>query len=314
MASSIEGPHHGRPRVPSRGGRRSAVPVRVRGRLPTSAVALLVTAVLTGCGAISGSTVRESPTAAAPTAAASPATTPEAAPPVAGPPVVGPPETGPSEHGAPGADSTTQGRSDAGAETEPPAPLGGLGPRTLALIPENTRQAVVVTGTGRDANRSEAVLYRRTASGWKAGTPWPARNALNGWTDDHRVGDLRSPIGVFTLSDAGGLLPDPGTLLPYDESSGFAIGGTGFMGEPLAGSFDYVIAIDYNRVPGTSPLDRTRPLGVDRGGGIWLHVDHQGPTQGCVSLEEPHMRQLLRALDPAQHPVIVIGDAGALRR
>ncbi|MFD5491869.1 hypothetical protein ACFYY3_28890 [Streptomyces sp. NPDC001812] len=279
-----------------------------------SAVALLVTAVLTGCGAISGSTAREAPAAAAPTAAASPAATPEATPSVAAPHAAGPPKTGSPEHGAPGAGSTTQGRSDAGAETGSPAPLGALGPRTLALIPGKTRQAVVVTGAGRDANRSEAVLYRRTPSGWKAGTPWPARNALNGWTDDHRVGDLRSPIGVFTLSDAGGLLPDPGTLLPYDASPGFAISGTGFMGEPLAGSFDYVIAIDYNRVPGTSPLDRTRPLGADRGGGIWLHVDHQGPTQGCVSLEEPHMRQLLQALDPAQHPVIVMGDAGSLRR
>ncbi|WP_406728979.1 hypothetical protein [Streptomyces sp. GD-15H] len=279
-----------------------------------SAVAFLVTAVLTGCGAITGSTARESPTVAAPTAATSPAVTPEAAPPAAEPPAAGPPAVGSPETGAPGVESTAQGRPDAGAHPETPAPLGGLGPRTLALIPENARQAVVVTGTGRNANRSEAVLYRRTASGWRAGTPWPARNALNGWTDDHRVGDLRSPIGVFTLSDAGGLLPDPGTLLPYDESSGFAIGGTGFVGEPLAGSFDYVIAIDYNRVPGTSPLDRTRPLGADRGGGIWLHVDHQGPTQGCVSLEEPHMRQLLLALDPAQHPVIVMGDAGSLRR
>lgn len=275
-----------------------------------SAVVLLATAVLTGCGAISGSTAGEAPTA-------SPAATPEAAPPVAAPPVAGPPVAGPSktgspEHQAPDAGSTAQGRSGVGAET--PAPLGGLGPRTLALIPGKTRQVVVVTGAGRDANHSEAVLYRRTASGWKAGTAWPARNALNGWTDDHRVGDLRSPIGVFTLSDAGGLLPDPGTLLPYDESPGFAISGTGFVGEPLAGSFDYVIAIDYNRVPGTSPLDRTRPLGANRGGGIWLHVDHRGPTQGCVSLEEPHMRQLLRALDPAQHPVIVMGDAGSLRR
>jgi L,D-peptidoglycan transpeptidase YkuD (ErfK/YbiS/YcfS/YnhG family) len=127
-------------------------------------------------------------------------------------------------------------------------------------------------------------------------------------------GDLRSPIGVFTLTDAGGLLRDPGSKLPYDRSTGFTSPGTGFEGESLADAFDYVIAINYNREPGTSPLDSTRPLGASRGGGIWLHVDHGGPTHGCVSLAEEHMKELLQALDPAQHPVIVMGDAASLAR
>jgi L,D-peptidoglycan transpeptidase YkuD (ErfK/YbiS/YcfS/YnhG family) len=125
-------------------------------------------------------------------------------------------------------------------------------------------------------------------------------------------GDLRSPIGVYTLSDAGGLNADPGSRLPYHRSAGFSSPGTGFEGEPLDGAFDYVIAIDYNRRPGTSPLDWTRPLGASRGGGIWLHVDHGGPTHGCVSVSEEHMKKLLLALDPARHPVVVMGDAASL--
>lgn len=62
------------------------------------------------------------------------------------------------------------------------------------------------------------------------------------------------------------------------------VSGEGFDGEQLEGSFDYVVAIDYNRTPGVTPLDQERPLGQERGGGIWIHVDHGGPTQGCVSL------------------------------
>ncbi|GAA1421558.1 lipoprotein [Streptomyces thermospinosisporus] len=213
-----------------------------------------------------------------------------------------------SPQGAPGTVSTTQGRPEA------PAPLPGLGPRTRAQIPGSSRQVVVVTGRARDANRSEVVLYSRTPAGWRAGTPWPARNAQKGWTEDHSLGDLRSPIGVFTLTDAGGLLPDPGTRLPYYQDEGFGISGPGLAGESLEGAFDHVIAIDYNRVPGTSPLDLTRPLGEDKGGGIWLHVDHEGPTQGCVSLSEKHMKELLRALDPARNPVIVMGDAQSLQK
>jgi len=195
-----------------------------------------------------------------------------------------------------------------------PQQLPGLGPKTLSEVPANARQAVVVTGRGRNSPTSSVVLYERTADGWHAGPSLPAHNALKGWTDHHLAGDLRSPIGVYTLTDAGGRLPDPGTRLPYDRSGGFTAFGTGFEGEPLAGSFDYVIAINYNREPGTSPRDWTRPLGAGRGGGIWLHVDHGGPTHGCVSLGEDDMKSLLRALDPARHPVVVMGDAASLAR
>ncbi|WP_432058441.1 hypothetical protein [Streptomyces sp. bgisy022] len=296
MASTIERPSRDRrrPRPPARTGRPPAPGrVRARRRLPSAAVALVVTAVLAGCGALTGGP------APGTTSTAGPATT---APATSVPPAVAP---------AAGAPGTAPGAAASASVSDR---LPGLGPRTLAQIPGDTTQVVVVTGRGKDSSRSEAVLHRRTAAGWRAGPAWPAHNALRGWTDDHRMGDLRSPIGVFTLSDAGGRLPDPGTRLPYDESPRFAISGTGFEGEPLEGSFDYVIAIDYNREPGTSPLDRTRPLGADRGGGVWLHVDHDGPTQGCVSLDETHLKKLLRILDPDQHPVIVMGDAASLRR
>jgi len=195
-----------------------------------------------------------------------------------------------------------------------PRQIPGLGPRTWAKVPAEARQAVVVTGRGRDSSASTVTLYERTGAGWRAGADWPAHNALKGWSDHHMAGDLRSPIGVYTLTDAGGLLKDPGTKLPYDRGVGFTAPGTGFEGEPLAGSFDYVIAINYNRKPGTSPLDWTRPLGAGRGGGIWLHVDHGGPTHGCVSIAEKHMKDLLRTLDPDLHPVVVMGDAKSLNR
>ncbi|GGZ96762.1 L,D-transpeptidase family protein [Streptomyces echinoruber] len=195
-----------------------------------------------------------------------------------------------------------------------PGDLPGLGPRTRAAIPADARQVVLVTGRGKHSSDSTVVVHRRTDGGWRAGPSRPAHNALKGWTDHHTAGDLHSPVGVYTLTDAGGLLPDPGSRLPYHRSAGFTALGTGFEGEPLAGAFDYVVAINYNRRPGTSPLDGYRPLGAGRGGGIWFHVDHGGPTHGCVTLSEEHMRDLLTTLDPALHPVVVMGDAASLAR
>lgn len=225
--------------------------------------------------------------------------------------------------------SAPAGRSDAANRAAPapgppatpadPTPVDripGVGPRTRAAIPDGTGQALVVTGRTRDTNTSTAVLYERDATNrWrpKAG-PWPAHNALRGWTNDHSAGDLRSPIGVFRIGDAGGRLPDPGARLPYDHDEAFSVQGTGFAGEPLEGSFDYVVAIDYNRVPGTTPLNKERPLGAEKGGGVWIHVDHGGPTQACISLAREVMPPLLRALDPAREPVIVMGPRDELAR
>ncbi|MEU3609747.1 L,D-transpeptidase family protein [Streptomyces sp. NPDC035033] len=194
--------------------------------------------------------------------------------------------------------------------------IAGLGPRTQARVPDGTTQALVVTGATENSNTATAVLHQRGPDGrwYESGGPWPARNALRGWTDDHWAGDLRTPIGVFRVGDAGGRLPDPGARLPYDEDPEFAISGTGFRGEPLEGSFDHVIAIDYNRVPGRTPLDKERPLGAGRGGGVWIHVDHGGPTQACIALDREDLRTLLVALDPAAEPVVVMGPAPALAR
>ncbi|WP_443035344.1 L,D-transpeptidase family protein [Streptomyces sp. BE20] len=203
-------------------------------------------------------------------------------------------------------------RSEARADGSVAA-IPGLGPGFAARIPAETTQVVFASGEGKDTNKAVVTLWTRTAEGrWLAGETWQGHNAFKGWTTDHNEGDLRSPIGVFSLTDAGGRKADPGSKLPYDKDANFVVSGRGFAGEQLAGSFDYVVAIDYNRVPGNSPLDPRRPNGSTKGGGIWIHVDHGGPTHGCISVPEEKMAQLIRTLDPAARPVIVMGDAASL--
>ncbi|GAA2979977.1 hypothetical protein GCM10010519_13400 [Streptomyces lactacystinicus] len=193
------------------------------------------------------------------------------------------------------------------------AAIPGLGAKFTAQIPAETTQVVVASGQDRNTDKNAVTLWTRTSEGrWLAGETWQGHNGKNGWTTDHNEGDLRSPIGVFNLTDAGGRKADPGSKLPYDKDPSFVVSGTGFFGDQLAGSFDYVVAINYNRVAGNSPLDTRRPMGSKKGGGIWLHVDHDGPTHGCVSIPEDKMAQLIRTLDPAAHPVIVMGDTAAL--
>jgi L,D-peptidoglycan transpeptidase YkuD (ErfK/YbiS/YcfS/YnhG family) len=192
-----------------------------------------------------------------------------------------------------------------------PTRIPDVGDRLQRRIPADSRQVVAVYGDGRDLAGSTVVLYTRHGSTWQRTRSWAAHNGKKGWTTDHHEGDNRSPVGVFTLSDAGGVLPDPGAKLPYTRSAAFAA--PRWWPRSYWHDFDYVIAIDYNRVTGTPPNDQSRPEGASKGGGIWLHLDHGSGTSACVSLPKPAMRYLLRTLDPDRHPVVVMGDKADLK-
>jgi L,D-peptidoglycan transpeptidase YkuD (ErfK/YbiS/YcfS/YnhG family) len=205
----------------------------------------------------------------------------------------------------------SSGSTAAGAPVTAPkllAEVASLGPRTRSTVPAGTTKAVVVRGDSATAATATIELYALTKGAWKKQAAWRGHLGAKGWTSDHHEGDLRTPSGTYTLSDAGGRLANPGTKLPYHRSGHFVPTGSSVFGDSLAGSFDYVIAIDFNRRTGVSPLDGTHPQGDARGGGIWLHVDHDGPTHGCVSVPREGMKALLRALAPQDHPIVIMGD------
>jgi L,D-peptidoglycan transpeptidase YkuD (ErfK/YbiS/YcfS/YnhG family) len=213
--------------------------------------------------------------------------------------------------------ATDSGRGDAGegAHSSPaaqdPTRVPDVGDRLQRRIPADSRQVVAVYGDGRDSGDSTVVLYTKHGTTWDRTRSWPAHNGKKGWTEDHHEGDNRSPVGVYTLSDAGGVLEDPGAKLPYTRSAAFAA--PRWWAKTHWHDFDYVIAIDYNRVKGTPPNDPTRPEGQSKGGGIWLHMDHGSGTSACVSVSRQAMEYLLRTLDPKRHPVVVMGDRAELK-
>jgi L,D-peptidoglycan transpeptidase YkuD (ErfK/YbiS/YcfS/YnhG family) len=219
-----------------------------------------------------------------------------------------------------GSDGGSGGKSDAQSGDRPPQKqartvdlkrIPDVGDRLQKQIPANSRQVVAVYGEGKDAADSTIVLYTKSGSTWDKTSSWEGHNGKKGWTTNHREGDKRSPVGVFTLSDAGGVLADPGAQLPYTRSASFQA--PRYWAKSHWHDFDYVIAIDYNRVKGTSPNDPTRPQGQSKGGSIWLHMDHGSGTSACVSLPKSGMEYLLRTLDPDQHPVVVMGDKADLK-
>ncbi|RBP63979.1 L,D-peptidoglycan transpeptidase YkuD (ErfK/YbiS/YcfS/YnhG family) [Brevibacterium sanguinis] len=214
----------------------------------------------------------------------------------------------------PSQDGRRPAAAESASSTPHSTPVPVLGPEMNAEIPAETSQVLVASSPAVDSQTGTLTVYRFEDGAWRKLKAFDTHNGTNGWLRDRREGDRTSPIGVFTLSDAGGHRKDPGTELPYTQEPGLSNSAAAAYGDEYSRVFDYVIAIDYNRLPGTPPTDRTRPLGWDRGGGIWLHLDHDSGTNGCVTLAEEDIVWLLRTLDPAAHPRIAMGPVAELEK
>lgn len=192
--------------------------------------------------------------------------------------------------------------------------IPGVGPVLSALVPVTCLQVVTVVGADAAATTSQVTCWERSDAGgeWRrVGPAVPGRNGTAGWSTDHHKGEASSPVGVFSLTAAGGRLPDPGTLLPYEYRPSYYQSG-GFGAGLAADAFDHVIAVDYNRIPGYPPSDPTRPDGEVAGGDIWLHVGDSPSATGGVALPEAALAAILGWLSPTCRPVIVMGDAATL--
>jgi L,D-peptidoglycan transpeptidase YkuD (ErfK/YbiS/YcfS/YnhG family) len=174
-------------------------------------------------------------------------------------------------------------------------------------VPAKSGQAVIVRAPSMSSTTNTVTLWTRTAAGWQqTDTSMPGHNGEHGWSAHRTNGDLKTPTGVYSLTAAGGRLPNPGTSEPYEHNASFFRTNGRFLGHSTVGVFDYVVAIDFNRVPG-SPVSRAaEPKGEGPGGGIWLHVDNGAATLACVTVSQPNMVTILRWLNPSDHPVIVL--------
>jgi L,D-peptidoglycan transpeptidase YkuD (ErfK/YbiS/YcfS/YnhG family) len=130
---------------------------------------------------------------------------------------------------------------------------------------------------------------------------------------DKREGDRRTPGGVFALGRGFGVRGNPGvdfgwrrttTADVWVDDAGSELYNT-WQQKPangrwdsaedlyVPGYYDYVQVIGYNtaRVPG-------------RGSAIFLHVDHQSGTYGCVTLPRTQLLRVMRWERPGAVMVI----------
>jgi L,D-peptidoglycan transpeptidase YkuD (ErfK/YbiS/YcfS/YnhG family) len=213
----------------------------------------------------------------------------------------------------------------------------------------DSRQVIVVTGRGRTSTYSTIHTYLRGSDGrWRAAFPaMAARNGYGGWQwAAQRVQDTgTTPIGTFRITEAFGLAANPGAKLPYRRADAWDYWAGDrrdpktyntfqpyasarrtwriSQSERLSGyprQYAYVAVIDFNRPPAVTwnaaleEFVAARPAVAGRGSAIFLHVNGAGSTAGCVSLAQGNMIAVLRWLDPAAAPRIVMAPLDDIGR
>lgn len=189
----------------------------------------------------------------------------------------------------------------------------------------DAQQVITVIADAPGDTTATLTAYERSAAGWvQVHGPWRADIGAEGFAPagEKREGDGRTPTGAYGFDFAFGVLADPGVRLDYrrvtsdaivwddDPTSGrynewvdSSTESPGRDPEPMYNQpvYDYGVVIDYN--PAATP---------GLGSAIFLHVSKETPTAGCVAIARDDLVALMRWIDPAKRPRIVMGTHDAL--
>lgn len=205
--------------------------------------------------------------------------------------------------------------SPTGASTPPESEcltqLPRIGAKAWAKVGP-AKQLVVVRGLAGYSDENTFERWELQGSCWVKVSAWWSLNGYSGWHDRPWTGSLRSPIGVFGLTDTGGRLRNPGTTMRYHWGPGWWHN-WGYRIQYPVQLYNYVIAINYNRRVGEPPRDERQP-NRNTGSGYWIHQRGLGSTRGCVSLTNRQLVILLKWLKPHLTPKVIMGPPAALLR
>lgn len=190
---------------------------------------------------------------------------------------------------------------------------------------ERTRTIV----DGLTARRAQVSFWVRddTPCGFVQVFTTKAWVGANGFSDGktRRQGSNTTPTGTYTMTEAFGIEPNPGTALPYhqvvkgdwwvqdneskyynslrnEKQGGFLRTSRGVRGSEhlidYGKQYAHSVVINFNRAPDQQV--------AKRGSGIFLHANSgKGATAGCVSIGKPKLRLLMSYLQSGDRVTIV---------
>lgn len=202
--------------------------------------------------------------------------------------------------------------------TETVAPLG-IDIEKLEAA-QDTDQLVLVVGTGMGSSRVMVAYLTKDQDGiWTEQFCVDGFCGYNGMAVDKKEGDRRTPIGTYQFVTNFGILPDPGSVLPYKQVDEFDfwvddsesryynqmvstknVVPDWNSAEPLAEvkpHYNYALALNYN----------TQERISGKGSAIFLHALHPWKTwtEGCISIPEENVKLLVQQISERAKIVIM---------
>ena len=172
-------------------------------------------------------------------------------------------------------------------------------------------QVISVVGVG--GSDAKVDVYEKVAAGWQAvAAGIPAHVGSAGMAPETHDGQMKTPMGVFTLDFAFGTAPNPGGGLQYVQV-GQDHWWDGDMKSPTYNTMQVCkksqCPFDTNPSSGTENLQIPQyrhavVMGVNEqrvpgnGGAFFLHTSDGGPTAGCVSIDDATLVGIMKWLRP----------------
>ncbi|HSY16121.1 MAG TPA: L,D-transpeptidase family protein [Jatrophihabitantaceae bacterium] len=197
----------------------------------------------------------------------------------------------------------------------------------LAYPTANSREVITVTAPSTASTTATLQAWTLApGGGWlPRGGPIPAHVGSDGLSRSPSESRSATPIGSFTLTQAFGHDANPGTGLPYFQTtpadwwisqpgplynthqrcSGSCPFSQGDPNEHLyyeTPYYNYAVVIDYN-------TRDSGPVRQGAGSAFFLHVTDGSPTAGCVAVPSANLVAIMKWLAPSEHPRILIGVA-----
>ncbi|MFS0899756.1 L,D-transpeptidase family protein [Mycolicibacterium litorale] len=172
-------------------------------------------------------------------------------------------------------------------------------------------QVISVVGVGGSSAKMD--VYQRTGAGWQPiGVGIPAFIGAKGMAPQTHDGEMKTPMGVFTLDFAFGTEPNPGGGLPYVQV-GPDHWWDGDMKSPTYNTMQVCkkeqCRFNTSLSAGTENLHIPQyrhavVMGVNKarvpgnGGAFFVHSTDGGPTAGCVAIDDGTLVGIMRWLRP----------------
>jgi L,D-peptidoglycan transpeptidase YkuD (ErfK/YbiS/YcfS/YnhG family) len=201
-------------------------------------------------------------------------------------------------------------------------------PQVLQRLDAPIRQAILVHPVMKDSIEAQLSAWQKDVSkpkqvtgnvSWHRifyGSAVIGRNGLAA-AGEKKEGDGKTPSGIYPLGPAFGYASSMKTGLLYRQAkdNDFWVDDVKSLqynqwvsGSPTANSFEQMKRRDNLYQSGIVIGYNMHPVIPGAGSAIFVHVwrRYNGPTSGCVALNQRYLRKILRWLDRYNQPVIIL--------